>query len=535
MPEPSVKSPTIFPLPNDPELAASEQDNPALAALFAGLPPTERAELLMQSRSPHSALRELQEIVSGNPDTEIQARCYLRAGQIREQTGNTEAARACYEEVVSLEPQDKEVAYFAFNNLAYCLNRLGQSREAEGHARRAVAISPDRFNAHKNLGIALEKLGHFPEAAESLLAAVRIHPDHPVSMRRLRVLLATHPTIGRDRPDLAREVEDLLARGRRDWPKSKPIPREDLESTIRDLLASIEVDEATVEGDYQVFGLHWRPGNGLEYKTLDDAMAEKMLEVTEVNQAGSVPRIRVVNRSKKDRVFLMAGEQLVGAKQNRVLNASILLDARSELPLPVSCVEAGRWAYRGPRFESRGSSSHYMLRHIMAKKAHYYYKSRGTPESDQGEVWQEVSRKLSEFMTVSPSHALDDVYQEVGKSLDQATERLEPRAHWCGAAFCFAGKIVGVDLFDRPATLQKQWPKLTRAYALDVLRRKGAAAVSRKQVEDWIRSSANALIDVFPSTGLGVDCRLESNRHVGSVLVIDERPLHLEMFYEEEM
>ncbi|HKQ19841.1 MAG TPA: DUF6569 family protein [Candidatus Eisenbacteria bacterium] len=535
MSEPSVKSPTIFPLPNDPSPSTSEPNSPDLMARFMEHAPMKRAEFYIRSGSPYSALRELQEIISGNPDAEQRALCYLRAGQIREQTGNTEAARACYEEAISPEPKDKEVAYFAFNNLAYCLNRLGQSREAEGHARRAVAISPDRFNAHKNLGIALEKLGHFPEAAESLLAAVRIHPDHPVSVRRLRVILATHPTIGRDRPDLAREVEDLLARGRRDWPQSKPIPREDLESTIRELLASIEVDEATVEGDFQVFGLHWRPGNGLEYKTLDDAMAEKMLEVTEVNKAGSVPRIRVVNRSKQNRVFLMAGEQLVGAKQNRVLNASILLDARSDLPLPVSCVEAGRWAYRGPRFESRGSSSHYMLRHIMAKKAHYYYKSRGTPETDQGEVWQEVSRKLSEFVTVSPSQALDDVYQEVGKDLDRATERLEPRAHWCGAAFCFAGKIVGVDLFDRPATLHKQWPKLTRAYALDVLRRKGASEVSRKQVEDWIRGSSNAVIDVFPSTGLGVDCRLESNHHVGSVLVIDGRPLHLEMFHEEEM
>ncbi len=59
--------------------------------------------------------------------------------------------------------------------------------------------------------------------------------------------------------------------------------------------------------------------------------------------------------------------------------------------------------------------------------------------------------------------------------------------------------------------------------------------MSRKHVEDWIRSSADALIDLFPSTGLGVDCRLESNRHVGSVLVVDGRPVHLEMFYEEEM
>ena len=43
------------------------------------------------------------------------------------------------------------------------------------------------------------------------------------------------------------------------------------------------------------------------------------------------------------------GEQLAGGKQNRVLNASILVPAKSELPIPVTCVERGRWALRDPR------------------------------------------------------------------------------------------------------------------------------------------------------------------------------------------
>jgi hypothetical protein len=106
---------------------------------------------------------------------------------------------------------------------------------------------------------------------------------------------------------------------------------------------------------------------------------------------------------------------------------------------------------------------------------------------------------------------------------------------WSGAVFCFGDRIVGLDLFDRPATLQKQWAKLTRAYALDVLDRKEEPCVSRNRVSEWIRGSASALIDLFPSTGLGVDCRLESNRHFGAILVVGGRPVHLEMFYQEEL
>ena len=527
MPEHAIQSPIIFPLP---------EDEPPTANAPSGIPDQllHNVEMLERILGPQAALQELQRVVSEGTDPAKRADCYLRAGQIRERMGDLVAARACYEEAVSLHPEDGRVAYFALNNLAYCLNRQGRFQEAEPLARSAVALFPDRVNAHKNLGVALEGVGRFPEAADSLLEALRIDPNHAVALRRIRFLLHAHPEIGRGRPELAREVEALLSRRKRDWPSSKPEPAEDLDRSIRDFLSSIAVDEPLVEGTLQIFGLVWPDGAGADYRTLDEAMTLKKLEVKEVSQAGSVPRIRVINHLDTP-VFLMAGEQLVGAKQNRVLNASILLGARADQELPVSCVEQGRWSYRGPRFESKRSSSHYALRSMMAKNVHDSYRDHGTPDSDQRKVWGEVARMLSRHKTESSSHALDAIYEKRAAELDQATERLEPRAEWSGAVFCFGEHIVGLDLFDRPATLQKQWAKLTRAYALDLLGQTEDSRVPRDRVSEWIRGSASALIDVFPSTGLGVDCRLESNRHFGAILVVDERPVHLEMFYQEEL
>lgn len=538
MPEHATKSPPIYPLTDD--LEPSTANRPAgipdqlLDLLRPGSPTMRHVDLLEQIRGPQAALQELQRMVLEGTDPGERAHCYVRAGQIRERMGALDAARACYEEAVSLQPEDGHVAYFALNNLAYCLNRQGRYQEAEPLARRAVAIFPDRVNAHKNLGVALEGVGRSSEAADSLLEALRIDPNHAIAMRRIRVLLDAHPDIGCDRPELAREVEALLSQRKHDWPSSKPVPAQDLERSIRNFLSSIEVDEMLVEGQLQVFGLVWPDGDGPDYRTLDEAIALEKLEVKEVSQAGSVPRIRVINHLDTP-IFLMAGEQLVGAKQNRVLNVSILLSARADLELPVSCVEQGRWSYRGPRFESKQSSSHYGLRAMMAKKVHESYRVQGTPDSDQREVWGEVARMLSRHQTESPSGALDAIYEKEAPRLDQATERLQPRVEWSGAVFCLGDRIVGLDLFDRPATLQKQWAKLTRAYALDVLDRKEEPCVPRNRVSEWIRGSASALIDLFPSTGLGVDCRLESNRHFGAILVVGGRPVHLEMFYEEEL
>ncbi len=71
-----------------------------------------------------------------------------------------------------------------------------------------------------------------------------------------------------------------------------------------------------------------------------------------MDAAGSVPDLRVINRAEK-MVLILDGEELVGAKQNRIVNTTILVAAQSTLVIPVSCVEQGRWSYRTLSFESQ--------------------------------------------------------------------------------------------------------------------------------------------------------------------------------------
>jgi len=85
--------------------------------------------------------------------------------------------------------------------------------------------------------------------------------------------------------------------------------------------------------------------------TLDEALVGGLIEVTEVSQGGAVPELKVVNTSPR-MVLILDGEELVGAKQNRIVNTTILVQAQSTTVIPVSCVEQGRWHYRSPRFSS---------------------------------------------------------------------------------------------------------------------------------------------------------------------------------------
>src|SRR4051812_19187246 len=85
----------------------------------------------------------------------------------------------------------------------------------------------------------------------------------------------------------------------------------------------------------------------LEYIGLDEAAALG-LSITEVNADGSVNSLLVRNPLNVP-VVLFEGEELVGAKQNRVLDRTALVPSGSEAHVTVNCVERGRWAYRGER------------------------------------------------------------------------------------------------------------------------------------------------------------------------------------------
>src|SRR5438874_12799568 len=92
--------------------------------------------------------------------------------------------------------------------------------------------------------------------------------------------------------------------------------------------------------------LYPEPDARADYVGLDEAAASG-LTVTEVDEEGAVESLLVTN-PLGIAVLLYEGEELVGAKQNRVLERSVLVAAGSKTPTPAKCVEQGRWGYRSP-------------------------------------------------------------------------------------------------------------------------------------------------------------------------------------------
>src|SRR5512147_1084625 len=126
---------------------------------------------------------------------------------------------------------------------------------------------------------------------------------------------------------------------------------------LTSVLSHVTIAQPQTHANLSIYPLHVPNGHQRRYRTLDEAMKAEELVVKEISQSGSVPNLAVQNTGKLP-VLIVIGEELIGAKQNRVLNTSLLIPAESELEIPVSCVERGRWHYTSDTFGSSTSVSH---------------------------------------------------------------------------------------------------------------------------------------------------------------------------------
>ena len=259
----------------------------------------------------------------------------------------------------------------------------------------------------------------------------------------------------------------------------------------------------------------------LEISTLDEARARGALTVVEHAQA-SVPELIAENRGKTH-VLLLAGEILVGGKQNRVLREDLLLPPLSgPRNIAVYCVEQGRWNEGRKDFESRSSVVQPSVRSKVLRRA------------EQGRIWSDVASASRQLQAPSPTGSYQAVYDapDVRVHLEQATRGLEGAAPAgaVGAAVFVGPSLVGVDAFHGDGLFTREWPKLLRAYALDAYRAAPGGwdeAAARTRVDGLLRGAARVEGTFRGSAGVGRLFEFALDRHRGAALLFEGQAVHL--------
>jgi hypothetical protein len=272
------------------------------------------------------------------------------------------------------------------------------------------------------------------------------------------------------------------------------------------------------------------------YLTLEQAIDRGVLVVTEVDASGNVNRLKLKNNSRKP-VLLVEGEELKGAKQNRIVNASFLIAGKTETAIPVSCVEERRWHYDSQQFSSGRKVMHASLRR-EAQMCVRESLSRGDGHrTDQGRVWNNIAEKSERMRVQSPTMAMADVFDRFEDQLGQYSERFHSVENQAGALFAIDGKVSGLECFACSDTFDRFFEKLIDSYAMDAIESAGKdqkmLSVAPGKAKAFVASIQKGRGERHPVVSVGATISFESRIAAGAALADGKAIIHLSAFRKD--
>jgi hypothetical protein len=256
------------------------------------------------------------------------------------------------------------------------------------------------------------------------------------------------------------------------------------------LLAPIQVDSLTLT---PIVATAAAPKDSKDdaLLVLDEGMASKQVRIQEISADGNVNSLTFVNSADQP-VFLLAGEVILGGKQDRIIGRNTVIPAKTTQAVPVYCVEHGRWDGKTKEFTSARALAHNRLRGRASYAA-------------QREVWSEVSAKNAARKTKNASDTYRRVAQQqsdgtlggMEKRITAALAQIAPtdRDRMVGFAVALNGAVATVDLFGSPALFRKLETKLVRSYlteAVDLVANKDIKPPSAGDVKAFMADADKA-------------------------------------------
>jgi hypothetical protein len=304
-----------------------------------------------------------------------------------------------------------------------------------------------------------------------------------------------------------------------------------MDETLDQALQSLEIGEPVSHGLLHIFPLKGDTHPEQDISLLEGALQAGTLHIEELHEAGSVPELRVVNEGSL-RVLILEGDELIGAKQNRVVNSSVLVAAGSHLILPVSCVERGRWSYRSRAFSPGTGSPHLALRRLKTRSVHDSLRRGRGHRSDQRAVWREVDRKARLHKAVSSTHALQDSRSQLSERLD-AFEKLsrDLPERTSGVVVAIGERLALLEVLAGPRTFARVFRKLLSGYAFESVGLDRPYGTPDPQaVRSFIEAAAKAAHEEHQTVGSGRDVRFEDDGISGYALIGERGVLHAAAF-----
>jgi len=231
--------------------------------------------------------------------------------------------------------------------------------------------------------------------------------------------------------------------------------------------------------------------------------------------------------------LLVDGEIVEGGLQTRVINVSVLVAAHSQLLIPVSCVEQGRWN-GGDSFRRGRSFAPRRVRRTKHASIGDNVRQSGNKRTDQGAVWSTVASELTRMNAASASGTLTagDTRLDDSRVMETVEElcRRGPLPGQCGVVVAHGARIVSAELFATPAMLAAHWEALIRGVLLDSPAVEPTSRPSLTRAVRFLRSLSRSEATVTDGVGLGREYHLRTSKLVAQALVHEGFIVHASAF-----
>jgi hypothetical protein len=297
---------------------------------------------------------------------------------------------------------------------------------------------------------------------------------------------------------------------------------------LADTVNSLRVGDPLFCRNLTVFPLTDGEGHPTSLATFAEALEQGTAAVSELD-VPTVEEIMLDNRGDEP-LFLLDGEEIFGAQQTRVTTTAALVEARSRTPVPVACIEEGRWA-GSSRFEGSLTTTHPRLRSVICSGVNSSLKSSRSFNAPQREVWDEVTRKLSSLKVSSATSSFHDLAQKMSAETERFDIDSAEFDQSTGMIVTAGSEILGLEYASSPDLFRRLSPRLLRGYALDALERRHVGSpASGKELFRFLSSISAMKPAAYPGVSAGTDLRFGNKRYVGRALRTDDVILQASFF-----
>ena len=305
-------------------------------------------------------------------------------------------------------------------------------------------------------------------------------------------------------------------------------------TVLKNMLENLNTFPAEIHENMTVIGVNISEKNNSDLMSLEIGLNLGLVEISEVDENGSVNEVKIINKAVTP-LLLIDGEDIIGSKQNIIINSTIIIPAKSEKIIPVSCTEAGRWNYNSTKFHYSKHMANSRVRRDKLISVSQSLKREKSFRSNQNKVWSNIREIQDELEVDSTTNALHDSFVQRSNDIESYKKSFTIHENQNGLIVYINGELVGFEIMYNSRRYKEYHDKIIESYILDAISKKGEEFNKELIDEDsFLNMIKKSEFESYDSVGLGVDYRIDTDNLSGSAVIYNNKVVNASFFMKDK-